>query len=153
MTSRGATLFLEAPLHFNESVEFHGNLSVIAVRQPLGGPCVCVEKDLVVTPGAELRVVNCRNLPKTPETYDSDYGYGYGYGDGGITEVVGQGGGMQVHGNLFIHGDLHIRNCIAVHGGSLGWNWSHTQAELWGIDWWDKDNCYHAENIDFQFTC
>ena len=102
VTFGGATLFLEAPLHFKESVEFHGNLSVIAVRQPLKGPCVYLRKDGIVQPGAALRFANCHNQK-------------------------GSGGAMEVDGNLFIHGDVHIRNCsAAVVGGSLDWNWSQT---------------------------
>ena len=91
----GATLLLEVPLRFKESVEFHGNLTVIAVRRPLHGPCFHLEKDFVVQPGAALRVNGCH--------IRSEF----------------QGGAMLVHGNLFIHGDVHIRNCSAFYGGSL----------------------------------
>ena len=94
----GATMFLEVPLHFKESVDFHGNLSVIAVRVPLDGPCIHLEKDGVVQPGAALRFVNCHRK-RGERTY---------------------GGAMEVDGNLFIHGDLHMRNCSATFGGSLG---------------------------------
>ena len=104
VTFGGATLFLEAPLQFNKLVEFHGNLSVIAVRRPLDGPCVYLEEDGVVKPGAALRLANCHRQER-------------------------HGGAMQVNGNLFIHGDLHIRNCSARNGGSLGWNWSHTRKQ------------------------
>ena len=104
VTFRGATLFLEAPLHFNESVEFHGNLSVIAVRVPLDGPCFHLEKDGVVKPGAELRLANCRR-----KSYERTFG-----------------GAMEVDGNLLIHGDLHIRKCSAGRGGPLCWSWSQT---------------------------
>ena len=104
MAFGGATLFLEAPLHFNKLVEFHGNLSVIAVSQPLKGPCVYLRKDGVVKPGAELRLANCRRK-RDEERF---------------------GGAMEVDGNLLIHGDLHIRNCSARYGGSLDCNWSQT---------------------------
>ena len=95
VTFGGATLFLKAPLRFRQLVEFHGNLSVIAVRRPLDGPCVHLEKDGVVQPGAELRFVNCHRQKR-------------------------HGGAMEVHGNLLTHGDVHIRNCSATFGGCLG---------------------------------
>ena len=101
---RGAMLFLEAPLHFNESVEFHGNLSVIAVRQPLDGPCVRLEKDGIVRPGAALRFANCHRRK-------------------------GSGGAMLVLGNFFIHGDVHIRNCSASRGGAIYVEKTFTQSD------------------------
>eukprot|EP00434_Breviolum_minutum_P032682 symbB.v1.2.028902.t1/scaffold3109.1/size64052/1 len=95
ITADRATLFMEAPLRFRRSVEFHGNLSVIAVRRPLDGPCVRLQKDAVVKPGAELRFANCHRQSR----FD--------------------GGAIAVGGSLLIHGDVHIRNCSARHGGAI----------------------------------
>ena len=67
---------------------------MIAVHRPLDGPCVHLEKDGVVKVGAELRFEGCHRQK-------------------------GEGGAMEVNGNLFIHGDVHIRNCGAGRGGSL----------------------------------
>ena len=95
---QGVTLFLEHSLCFLQTVHFHGDLTVVALR-PLDLACVSLGGDGFVEPGAVLRLAGCQN--------DGD----------------GEGGAMWVRGNLDVRGELHIRDSWAKKGGgSLGWS-------------------------------
>ena len=94
----GVTLFLEKSLRFYDTVHFHGNLAVVALR-PLDAPCVKMGQGFV-EPDAVLRLKGCQN--------------------NGWNE---KGGAMLVRGNLDVRGELHIRDSRAAEkGGSLGWS-------------------------------
>ena len=58
---QGVTLFLEKSLDFHDTVHFHGDLAVVALR-PLDFACVGLGgEDAFVEPGAVLLFVGCQN--------------------------------------------------------------------------------------------
>eukprot|EP00434_Breviolum_minutum_P041344 symbB.v1.2.036779.t1/scaffold5271.1/size29093/3 len=61
ITAHGVTLFLEHSLFFSETVHFHGDLAVVALRRPLKASCVVLQGDGFVEPGAVLRLAGCQN--------------------------------------------------------------------------------------------
>ena len=102
----GAQVSLKAPISFSNDVRISGNITFLAA-QPFPSACLSVAGSLTLQPGAQLRLKNCHNNQSwTPQLQKTYTGYG-------------NGGGLRVHRNLVLQGQLHCQNChVAGHGGA-----------------------------------
>eukprot|EP00434_Breviolum_minutum_P009923 symbB.v1.2.008745.t2/scaffold544.1/size189386/2 len=98
ITAHGVTLFLKHNIGFHDTVHFHGDLAVVAVRRPLRDPCVFLGCDAFVEPGAVLRLAGCQNA-------NDRHGP--------------PGGAMYVYDSLDVRGQLHVRDSNAREGGAI----------------------------------